>query len=127
MTDQISNDVPENQTAGEVHAERITEVFAQEPGEDRTIRWSAEVHLSCEISERAPTKDRPEPTYGTSSKVSITTLIDDPLLADLANFVQDKHEQQEAGMQVEIVRRKAIKKYLAENPDADAPMDDVPF
>lgn len=119
--------IPES---GETHGERVTEVTTTIPGETLHAEPAIEVYLSSEISERAPTEKRPEPTYGTSSKVAVTLGISFANKIDLPMFLQSLHADQEKAMQEEITRRKSAKATgaglpgLGNDPDN---MDDVPF
>lgn len=120
--------IPES---GETHGERITEI-AQEGDGTLTTERDVEVYLSSEISERAPTEKRPDPVYGTSSKVSLTYRLShsgfEKYLLD--EMIEDLHGRQERAMQAEIERRKWEKATAAGLPgsgnDPDN-VDSVPF
>lgn len=80
-----------------------------------------QVYVSSEIAERAPTKDRPEVTYGTTTKASIT--INGDLLQytvdQVAAQIQTLHGVLEDALQNEIARRKLAR-------EGQALLDDVP-
>src|SRR5690606_26008518 len=69
----------------------------------------SEVRVQTEISERAPTKDRPNPTYGTTTSVQLILKPEAILNEDnedtLTDFVSMAHGRLELGLQEEIARR----------------------
>lgn len=76
--------------------------------DESTISLGIEVYLSSEISERAPTKDRPGLAYGTNTKATVTinvASLSEVTAEDVAAMITKLHSGMEIGLQAEIARR----------------------
>ena len=84
-----------------------------------------EVYVSSEISERAPTKDRPDPTYGTTTKVTLNFDVF-PGAETVRRMLGELHAVSEIALQDEIRRRLFVRIAGVDDEQAEQPIDGEP-
>lgn len=111
--------------AGEAHFEEDSVEPAQTAETIDEGMEPYEVYVSSEISERAPTKDRPDPTYGTTTKVTLNFDVF-PGAETVRMMLGQLHAVSEIALQDEIRRRHFVRLAGVDDEQAEQPIEGEP-